>query len=272
MGDDTFIPHFQSKTLRPPDYKWLPGGLQALSSACQDDGGVSRKQLSEPSISFREQWHERTLPVTTSRVVLPASELNGSHHSEQKRKKKKMSDKLLHKTKSSSAKHSNPPKSFSKSLPSKRTPLEEGDQARRKKSKEEQDLCQKNQDGLPQGLPAPPAIGGHLDAEKVRMKKEIERYTSIMTTEGGSDPKQPQAPAEKREKKKHRRNKSPSGDGDKEVKLREKIQQLLRSQWESRLQLVDVKSDPVPPPPPPPPPLPERYDERIDFKLLFLGN
>lgn len=43
------------------------------------------------------------------------------------------------------------------------------------------------------------------------------------------------------EKKKSRKSKSPSSDADKAEKLREKIQQLLRKQWESRLQLVDVK-------------------------------
>lgn len=46
------------------------------------------------------------------------------------------------------------------------------------------------------------------------------------------------------EKKKSRRSKSPSGEGDKAEKLRDKIQQLLRKQWESRLQLVDVKNEP----------------------------
>jgi hypothetical protein len=73
------------------------------------------------------------------------------------------------------------------------------------------------------------------------MKKEIERYTSIMTTED-----QRQASEERR--KKHKKNRSPSSGTDKEGKLREKIQQLLRSQWESRLQLVDVKPDAPPPP------------------------
>ena len=71
------------------------------------------------------------------------------------------------------------------------------------------------------------------------MKKEIERYTSIMTTED-----QRQASEERR---KHKKNRSPSSGTDKEGKLREKIQQLLRSQWESRLQLVDVKQEAPPP-------------------------
>ena len=75
----------------------------------------------------------------------------------------------------------------------------------------------------------------------MRMKKEIELYTSIMTTED-----QRQA---SEERKKHKKSRSPSSGTDKEGKLREKIQQLLRSQWESRLQLVDA------PPAPPPVPL-----------------
>jgi hypothetical protein len=45
------------------------------------------------------------------------------------------------------------------------------------------------------------------------------------------------------EKKKNRRKRSPSGEVDKAEKLRDKIQQLLRKQWESRLQLVDVKTE-----------------------------
>ena len=64
------------------------------------------------------------------------------------------------------------------------------------------------------------------------MKREIERYADIMTTEV-VDQKQ------KRDEHKKKR----SLRDDKEGKLREKIQQLLRSQWESRLQLVDGKSD-----------------------------
>ncbi len=77
------------------------------------------------------------------------------------------------------------------------------------------------------------------------MKREVERYTSIMATEKSEPP--PVATVEK--KKKHRRHRSPNGtDDDKEMKLRGKIQQLLRSQWESRLQLVDPKPDPVIPP------------------------
>lgn len=45
------------------------------------------------------------------------------------------------------------------------------------------------------------------------------------------------------EKKKSRRKRSPCGEVDKAEKLRDKIQQLLRKQWESRLQLVDVKTE-----------------------------
>lgn len=74
------------------------------------------------------------------------------------------------------------------------------------------------------------------------MKRDIERYTDIMTTEvvekiGIPDVK-------KKKKKKKMEHENPSNDKDKEGKLRERIQQLLRSQWESRLQLVDSKSDP----------------------------
>lgn len=65
------------------------------------------------------------------------------------------------------------------------------------------------------------------------MKREIERYTDIMTTDITN-----QKPS-KIEHKYH----SLSSEQDKEGKLREKIQQLLRSQWESRLQVVDTKGD-----------------------------
>ncbi len=79
-------------------------------------------------------------------------------------------------------------------------------------------------------------------AEKNRIKREIERYTSIMTTEV-ADNKQAAD-----EKKKAKKNQSPNRDGDKAEKLREKIQQLLRKQWESRLQLVvDPKPQPQAP-------------------------
>jgi hypothetical protein len=64
------------------------------------------------------------------------------------------------------------------------------------------------------------------------MKREIERYTDIMTTEV----------ADQKQKSDEHKKKQSLRD-DKEGKLREKIQQLLRSQWESRLQLVDGKSD-----------------------------
>ena len=74
--------------------------------------------------------------------------------------------------------------------------------------------------------------------EKNRIKREIERYTSIMTTEV-ADSKQATD-----EKKKAKKNRSPSKDRDKAEKLRDKIQQLLRKQWESRLQLVDPKPEP----------------------------
>lgn len=73
------------------------------------------------------------------------------------------------------------------------------------------------------------------------MKREVERYAEIMTTEVADS--KPIVHVEKK-KKKHRKHRSPSS-GDKEGKLRDKIQQLLRSQWESRLQLVDAKPDPV---------------------------
>lgn len=46
------------------------------------------------------------------------------------------------------------------------------------------------------------------------------------------------------EKKKSKKHRSSHKDGDKAEKLRDKIQQLLRKQWESRLQLVDVKAEP----------------------------
>jgi hypothetical protein len=67
---------------------------------------------------------------------------------------------------------------------------------------------------------------------KERMKREIERYADIMTTEV----------ADQKQKRDEHKKKQSLRD-DKEGKLREKIQQLLRSQWESRLQLVDGKSD-----------------------------
>ena len=66
------------------------------------------------------------------------------------------------------------------------------------------------------------------------MKREIERYADIMAT----DMVDQKWAAE--EKMKHRRS---GAEKSKEGKLREKIQQLLRSQWESRLQLVDGKVD-----------------------------
>lgn len=73
--------------------------------------------------------------------------------------------------------------------------------------------------------------------EKNRIKREIERYTTIMTNDI-VDPKQAAV-----ERKKSRRKRSPSGEEDKAKKLRDKIQQLLRKQWESRLQLVDAKPE-----------------------------
>jgi len=83
-------------------------------------------------------------------------------------------------------------------------------------------------------LPLPSDKGCLGLQEKTRMKREIERYTDIMTT----DLVDQKLAAE--EKIKHRRSAS---EKSKEGKLREKIQQLLRSQWESRLQLVDGKVD-----------------------------
>lgn len=59
-----------------------------------------------------------------------------------------------------------------------------------------------------------------------------------MTTEV-VDSKQPSD-----EKKKSKKHKHAQKEGDKAEKLRDKIQQLLRKQWESRLQLVDAKVEP----------------------------
>lgn len=85
--------------------------------------------------------------MNSSRVV-PPLELNGT------RSERDMADKLPHKAKST--KDVLPPKSSSKSLPSKRL-LEGGDQARKKKSREERDLCRKSQQSLPQGAQVPAA-------------------------------------------------------------------------------------------------------------------
>lgn len=69
------------------------------------------------------------------------------------------------------------------------------------------------------------------------MKREIERYTDIMTTD---------AVEQKQLKVERKKCRSPRcEDRDREGKLREKIQQLLRSQWESRLQVVDGKASSV---------------------------
>lgn len=50
------------------------------------------------------------------------------------------------------------------------------------------------------------------------------------------------------EKKKHRKHHRLQENGDKAEKLTDKIQQLLRKQWESRLQMVEPKPEPPPPP------------------------
>lgn len=77
--------------------------------------------------------------------------------------------------------------------------------------------------------------------EKLRIKREIERYTTIMTT--GAAERQASE-----ERKKHRKHQKSQENGEKSEKLADKIQQLLRKQWESRLQMVEPKPEPPPPP------------------------